>query len=188
MITIAFTGPPGAGKDTAYKILEALLRPEWNVRRYSFADPIRDIADKMMSLPAGEHRFWDAPLKDEVTDAFNFNTPREMLIDLGMLGRKYRPDVWLSLAVDKMLDEAPDVAVFTDVRFLNEAQKMRSIGAELVEIIRTGFDYDPSRPSESGECARLANRTIKNPGNMGGFQHAVEHMWWRVLSDRGGVK
>jgi hypothetical protein len=186
MILIGFTGPPGAGKDTAFKILESLLKEKFDIRRYSFADPIRDIAERMMSLPPGEHRFWDAELKDKVLEEFNFHSPREMLIDLGMMGRKYRPDIWLDLAVDKILDDKPDVAVITDVRFLNEARKVRSLNGELIDIARPGYSYDSGRQSESGEAAGLATRKVVNT-TMGAFQHAVEDAWWRIVSDRGGV-
>lgn len=186
MILIGFTGPPGAGKDTAFKILHALLFPEWNIRRYSFADPIRHIADQMMSLPRGEHRFWEAELKDEKLEAFNGHTPREMLIDLGMMGRKYRPDIWIYLAIERIMNEKPDVAVITDVRFDNEGAKLRSMGAEIIEIRRLGHDYDATRRSESGEAVKYATRTLLNPGHMAGFQHIVEDAWWRIRSEREG--
>jgi hypothetical protein len=187
MIIIGFTGPPGAGKDTAFKILEALVSQEWDIRRYSFADPIREIAERMMSLPSNGHAFWDAKLKDQQLEEFNFNTPREMLIDLGMLGRKYRPGIWLDLAVDQIFDDGPDVAVITDVRFLNEAQRVRSLSGELIDIERPGFEYDAARQSESGEASHLATRRLRNT-TMGAFQHAVEDAWWRIIADRGGVK
>lgn len=186
MILIGFAGPPGAGKDTAFKILESLLKEKFDIRRYSFADPIRDIAERMMSLPRSEHRFWEPPLKDEPLPSFNDHTPREMLIDIGMMGRKYRPNIWIDLAVDKILEDMPDVAVVTDVRFSNEAERFLQLRGELIEIRRPGHEYDEARQSESGEASPFATRRVENT-TMGAFQHAVEDAWWRIISDRGGV-
>lgn len=183
MIVIGFTGPPGAGKDTAYLILEHLLKDEWSVARYSFADPLREFADQLMDLPEG-HDLWGPKHKDQMLEAFNTRTPRELLIDLGMLGRKYRPDIWLDKAIDKILDEQPEVAVITDVRFRNEAAKVRALGGHLVEIQRDGLDYNPDLESESGQAKPFVTHRVANKGPIQSFQHAVEDFWWRLIAER----
>lgn len=183
MIVIGFTGPPGAGKDTAYLILEQLLKDRWNVARYSFADPLREFADRLMDLPEG-HNLWGPKHKDQMLEAFNTRTPRELLIDLGMLGRKYRPDLWLDRAIDKILDEQPEVAVITDVRFRDEAAKVRALGGHLVEIQRDGLDYNPDLESESGLAKPFVTHRVANKGPIQSFQHAVEDFWWRLIVER----
>jgi hypothetical protein len=185
MIIIGFTGPPGAGKDTAYSILESYLPPEWSVRRYSFADPLRALCDQLMDLEAN-HEFWGQDLKDELLPEFNFHSPRELLIDLGMLGRKYRPDIWLDKAIELILgdEDEVDVAVITDVRFRNEARAVRHLGGCIVEICRGGFDYNPDLESESGQAVQFVTHVLQNDGEMHQFQRAVEDFWWRLISER----
>lgn len=185
MILIGFTGPPGAGKDTAYKILEERLPPEWSVRRYSFADPLRAFCDQLMDLPEG-HEFWGSSLKDELLPEFNFHSPRELLIDIGMLGRKYRPDIWLEKAMGAILEDAGevDVAVITDVRFRNEARAVLDRGGCVVEVRREGFNYNPDLESESGQAVQFVTHVLQNEGEMPLFQRAVEDFWWRLISER----
>jgi hypothetical protein len=42
-----------------------------------------------------------------------------------------------------MMDELPDVAIVTDMRFINEAQMIRSLGGKLVDIRRINKDNSP---------------------------------------------
>jgi hypothetical protein len=187
MFIIGFTGPPGSGKDTAYEIIRSAAAPEWKVERFSFADPLRDMADRLMGLEPG-HPYWEQELKDKPSARFGGHTPRDLLIELGMLGRKYRPSVWLDLAVEAVEASSADVAVFTDVRFANEGSKIREMGGLLVSLYRPGHAYDSARESESGQAVRFANRSLVNPGDMPGYQLAVEDLWWKEISRHMGLK
>ena len=182
MILIGLTGPPGSGKDTAYLILESLLKPEWNVKRYSFADPLRAYADDLMGLEPG-HEYWGKH-KDQMLPEFNYQTPRELLIDLGMLGRKYQPTMWVDKAFDAINADHPEVAIITDVRFKNEAIQLRERGGHLVAISRAGLSYNPELESESGQAVPWATHMIKNDGPLSRFQHDVEHFWWQLVAER----
>lgn len=181
MILIGYTGPPGSGKDTACQIMKAVGEPEWSVERFSFADPLRSMADKLMGLTPG-HQCWEPPAKDFPLPEFNGRTPREMLIDLGMLGRRYRPTVWVDLAVEAMTSSTADVGIVTDVRFKNEALKLLEMGGVLIELGREGCEYDPERESESGQAAPYATTRLANSGEMPAFQRDVERLWWTIVS------
>ena len=187
MLIIGFTGPPGAGKDTAYEIIKQAATPSWKVERFSFADPLRAMADELMDLPEG-HDYWGQDRKDQPSVLFNGHTPRDLLIELGMLGRKYNPTIWLSLASRAIAESKADVAVITDVRFVNEAERVLELGGLLVDIVRPGHVYDPGRESESGQAAMHANRTLLNMGDMPAFQRAVETLWWTEICRHLGLK
>lgn len=187
MLIIGFTGPPGAGKDTAYEIIHRVATPSWKVERFSFADPLRAMADELMDLPEG-HGYWGQDRKDQPSVLFNGHTPRELLIELGMLGRKYNPTIWLSLASRAIAESGVDVAVITDVRFANEAERVLELGGLLVDIVRPGHAYDPARESESGIASKYANRALVNSGDMPDFQWTVEHFWWTEICRHMGLR
>ena len=180
MFILGFTGPPGAGKDTAYEIIKSVAEPTWKVERFSFADPLRAMADQLMDLPDG-HQYWSPEFKDTPAALFEGHAPRELLIELGMLGRRYNPTIWLDLAVKAIAESRADVAVITDVRFANEGLKVRELGGTLVNIGRVGYMFDPERVSESGQAAQYATRTLINSGRMPDFQRATEELWWEEI-------
>jgi hypothetical protein len=184
MKIIGFTGPPGCGKDTAFLAIQASFKTAGlYAERFSFADHLRATANFM--LGDDYSRFWGGPFKDEPLAALNGHAPREMLIELGMLGRKYRPAVWLDKVMSDIGCSGADISVITDVRFHNEAVAVTEAGGELVHIDRRGFSYDPSRQSESGEAYGLRTLELVNDGDLQKFSNDAADLAWMIYS-RGG--
>lgn len=109
---IGMMGYAGAGKDTAADYFVQRLEYE----RASFAAPLKEIAKQIG---------WNG-IKDE--------RGRGLLQDLGMAGRQYDQDLWIKRAADQAPAYLP--IVWTDVRFRNEADFVRSRGGIIVEIRR----------------------------------------------------
>lgn len=139
---IGLIGLAGSGKDAA---ADALEKTHY---RYAFAGRLKSIA-RLFG--------WDGQ-KDE--------RGRALLQDLGMAGRKYDQDIWVN-GIKRLL--GPEVLksklVFTDVRFQNEADYIRSIGGTIVRIVRPG-QIAQNHESELKQCEISADIEIVNDGSI----------------------
>jgi hypothetical protein len=139
---IGLIGLAGSGKDTAAEALEKTHC------RYAFAGRLKSIA-RLFG--------WDGQ-KDE--------RGRALLQDLGMAGRKYDQDIWVN-GIKRLL--GPEVLksklVFTDVRFQNEADYIRSIGGTIVRIVRPGQAAE-NHESELNQSAVAADIEVVNDGTI----------------------
>lgn len=119
------SGEAGSGKDTFYR----LAKKHYASARYAFADELKVIADRMG---------WDGE-KDE--------KGRQLLIDLGTVGRKYDLSCWANLVADRIeMDYLGDVdfAIITDFRYPNEYKVLSERFGEdfifTIRLMRPGYD------------------------------------------------
>jgi hypothetical protein len=125
-------GVAGAGKDLFTKyIIEN--NPDLFIK-YSFADPMRDIA-KIFGFT--QEQLLDPVLKEQ-TDAFWNITPRRFLQILGtdMFRDVWRKDVWIECARKFILDHPHQHVIIPDVRFQNEFEFIQANGGIVVQIVR----------------------------------------------------
>jgi hypothetical protein len=135
-----------AGKDTA---AEGLIR-DLGYQRMSFAAPLKELALKAdplitsatrtVNTQAGHGRLkwtvqglggWDAA-KDTYPEV------RKFLQNLGLGAREvFGEDFWVDMALKQA--ERYENVVFTDVRFINEADAIKAAGGKVVRIDRPGF-------------------------------------------------
>jgi hypothetical protein len=149
---IGLIGLAGSGKDTA---AEALEKTHY---RYAFARGLKSIA-RLFG--------WDGQ-KDE--------RGRALLQDLGMAGRKYDQDIWVN-GIKRLL--GPEVLksklVFTDVRFQNEADYVRSIGGIIVRIVRPGI-ISGNHESELKQADIPADIEIVNDGTIEDLHNKIRNL------------
>lgn len=74
------------------------------------------------------------------------------------VARKSDPDTWVKALANRLINEGPEIAIVTDVRFPNEAAYIKEKGGHLIEVIRQGKDgeqyLDPGRdPKHESETA-----------------------------------
>lgn len=70
--------------------------------------------------------------------------------------RERQPDIWVRVLIDTIREQAPDVALVTDMRFPNEADAIISLGGFTMKVERytpggdlwVAEDRDPNHPSE----------------------------------------
>lgn len=75
-----------------------------------------------------------------------------LLQRVGVAIRERDPLTWVRSAFYRIIDDAPDVAIIPDTRFLNEANAILTNDGLLIKVVRTvdgGRAYvDPSRPAD----------------------------------------
>lgn len=173
---IGITGGRGSGKDTAYKIIE-----EWSVgnglipARRAFADSIKwsfaRIFKPNISCDAAVD--WCDELK--INSIISANgcevTGREALQHFGFEAHReiFGDDFWLNQVVplpdwrDKFSDEGKlsDICVVTDVRYNNEAQRIKEAGGSIWSVKRANALFD-NHSSEQGITNSLVDVAVIN--------------------------
>jgi hypothetical protein len=182
------------GKDTAGK----WLVDNRGYRRIGFADALKDAAltldpivdyrhDEVWDIVYGE---WElvridtdpvrlsAAVADSGWERAKDEYPevRRTLQELGMAIRAIDSEFWLRAALTKVTEanEAGVPAVITDVRFPNEADRLRRAGFHLVYIDRPGVPQ-LDHASEGALTSADAKYVIRNnSGDLPGFLEDVE--------------
>lgn len=153
---VGLIGKKRSGKDT---FGEALVLTS-GFTRVAFADPLREAAlglDPIVGRPALPGQL--APQRDvrlsDVVEAIGWEKAKDLVPEvrrtLERFGtdaiRRLDEDFWVRMAAEKIQSiEGP--VVVTDVRFPNEADKIRELGGIVVRIIRPSQE----RPSASHVC------------------------------------
>lgn len=146
-LRIGLLGKARAGKDTfGWALCDALRQSGVDARLYSFAAALKAICRVEFGMVEK-----DGPFLQDTGVAYRdgdrafdrgYNAGLATLAEMGyevpVRCRKYTPDIWLNTALAQVAEDAPEVAIFTDVRFPNEAAAM----ARLYRVVRT--DRDPS--------------------------------------------
>lgn len=122
---VAFSGKRGTGKTTA----AVYLQEEYGFVRVSFANRLKEAAEFF-------HPGFSKWAKEKPRKELGGQTPREYLITLGSHERFYDPNYWVkSTGIEKMSGKI----VVDDLRFPNEAEFLKELGAHIVRIER--FEY-----------------------------------------------
>lgn len=137
------------GKDTLARFMLSYLRQmtrNLGIGRVSFADKLKDHCFQMYGhLGLKEKGFYEieynAQYRDEPIPKIG-KTPVEIWIEVGNKMREVYSNTWVDLAFETNLD----IAIITDMRFPNEANKVIENNGVLVKITR---DQAPVRDSES---------------------------------------
>lgn len=131
---IALCGEKGSGKDTAAQpLLEA------GYANVKMADGLKIMLRAFLAYRGADAaliaRMIDGDLKETPSRFLNGRTPRHAMQTLGDWGREQMHlDFWLDATMDR-LDQVGD-AVITDVRYPNEAARVRGAGIPLYRIER----------------------------------------------------
>lgn len=168
-ILIGLTGHAGTGKDTAADYLCA----EYGFVRASFAGPIKAMAEALYATLGISDEPLHAPaLKNVGLAALGGYSSRYLLQTLGTeWGRKYMGhDFWLNATLRAVgLDHGDtpvhDRIVITDVRFPNEARRLKALGGTLIRLHRDVDTGTPAHASEDQINGLGAQITLVNNGS-----------------------
>lgn len=138
---IAFGYKKRAGKDTSAKFLDSFLRvsrPGLKVKKVSFASKLKDVSFQLFGwagLQPGIYYETEAGAKvKEVVLPMIGMSPRDIWIGVGNKMREVYQDVWIDHALRG--NQGSDIVIVTDLRFANEAIKVRAQQGLICKIIR----------------------------------------------------
>ncbi len=164
---IGIVGKAGSGKDTA-----AAMIPD--SRRMSFADPLKEFCAQVFGWDRdtlwGASELRNKPDPRYVRANGEILTPRFALQTLGTeWGRACCPDIWALAGVRRAQESGCARAVFSDCRFLNEAQAIRNAGGKIWRVVRPGAGLTGDaaiHPSELEQEQIAADFTLQNTGTL----------------------
>jgi hypothetical protein len=167
---IGLTGYAGSGKDEAARGLTGFTR-------VAFADALRDVLYDMN--PSVEYMGTEdfMPLASYVDhygwqEAKARTEARELLQSLGVAVRTHiGEDAWVRAALRKTVE--PGNYVFTDVRFPNEANAIKSFGGVIVRIERAGIGPVNGHESETAMDGYGFDEVILNNGTIDELHHCM---------------
>lgn len=170
---IGICGRQGSGKDTTADIINRLTNNRFSKRRFS--EPLKECAGIILGVPAS--LFEDRKFKESYIDKFDM-TVREFLQRFGTEGVRQgvHPNVWVEALFNNYTGQD---WIVPDVRFVNEADSIKSRGGILIKTIRrTKAD---SHLSEVELDVILPDYEIDNTGSFFDLEFNVK----KVLNDLG---
>ena len=183
-ILIGLTGPPGCGKDTA---ADHLVKDHGFVR-LAFADPIRQVA---LAIDPYVHFF----RLSEIVDLYGWDKAkrqpevRRLLQTIGTeAGRDvHGADVWVDKTFAAIKQLGPDQpVVLTDVRFDNEARRLRTFGGRLVRVRRKTDNEDAvmAHQSETESATLHSDHYLPNDGSVTELHRRLDRLVDRLAKQR----
>lgn len=168
---IGIAGPAGSGKDTVAKMFVE-LKPD--ARIVALADPMKRFCLEVFGWEP--ERLWGPSERRAEPDADGL-TARVALQRLGTeWGRALRQDVWIDYLLRTSLAAWGDTVV-TDIRFPNEAEKIRSAGGVVVFVTGRASAGVPAHESESHwtnpEFLKHVTFRIDNSGTIDDLRQSV---------------
>lgn len=201
---IGFTGRSGADKDTCAEIITQIDK---NFKQFAFADALK--TEVSNSFRVDKLWLFNRSLKEQKNYNFAFHrsdnnefiermrglgfdlyeprSPREVMQLWGNEYRRHQDEAyWVNLGIDTihgMIAGGVKGIVISDVRFINEAETLKTCGAQLVRIYRHKADNTPAvHESETvDKLERYIDHSIHNPeNNFDELVRIVEHLFSEI--------
>jgi len=166
---IGFAGKARSGKDTAGKYLV----DEYQFVRYSFAQPLKDGVKAMFNLTDEQEKN-----KEQVIEPWG-RSPRELYQLVGTdIARAIDVRVWIKNAEMFVKKHSGRSVVFTDVRFSNEAEWIRSQGGVVIflESKTRGINEGTGHASENGLTGDDVDLILENDGTINALFDKLEDL------------
>ena len=186
---IAICGKKNVGKNT----LSQLICQEMEHRRrfdseiflydiLAFADPIKEMILLMFPQAKRECLFGSSELRENIIpDALNQDgkplTYRQALIDLGTLGRKYNPCIWVQTFEDRVKKirsgYSTDLIICSDLRFMEELEYLKANNFTLIKLLRHSVSKldNATETVQDGIPNSQFNFIVENNGTIEDLQH-----------------
>lgn len=149
-IIIGFGSKARIGKDYAASELSKF----YTVERVAFADALKDDLAVIFARSGLD-------LKEMLNVPATKERVRPLLVEYGQTMRKFHPDIWVDRALTGR-EFTSQITIVTDVRFPNEANRIKELGGYYIEI---DTDIEPANETEalySPQMAGIADFTVRN--------------------------
>jgi len=161
MIIIGLGHKARQGKDAFGRFLvKAGMNQGHYIKQYAFADALKDYCRVAFGMREKNGRMLQ-------------------LVGTDLFRNHVNVDIWPTILQDKLEEDKPDIAIITDVRFVNEARfirnEMNGVTVRIQRYINQGDGYrpfiaqdrDPNHPSETElEDDKYWNYTLSNDGDL----------------------
>lgn len=192
---LAITGRKQSGKDTLGNFLVSnateLFGPDFVVRKFGFADPLKDMVSELFRVPLawlyGTDEDKNRPTTIQWGDLPHFNwdnnemiakvekclTVRELLQQFGTeVVRRMDGDAWVNALYRKIARSECSLAVIIDARFPNEVNAVKEWGGKVVRLTRNHdvvAEHESERALDAdrfgrGEFDAILNNIDLTPG------------------------
>lgn len=176
MRIIAFTGPGGAGKNTAAEGLSSCI---WHTNEVAFATPLYEMA----AVALGHTPEQINQLKQQGDKAI-----RALLEQLGDVVRNtIRPDFLIVRLVDTLRDleesqDTPELAVITDLRTEEEADWVRAMKGLVIHVSRPEGTSDSQHSTNQPITMEQGDEYLLNAGTIEELREEAVHVvsGWRA--------
>ncbi len=175
---IAICGKKNVGKNTFSQLLCQEIQHQQDGfpihHILAFADPIKEMILLMFPKAKREYLFGSSELREQIIpDAINQEgaplTYRQALIDIGTLGRKYNPNIWVN-AFDNRVKTigATDLVICSDLRFMEELEYLRSNEYTIIKLLRNSVQQlnNVTETVQDGIPNSQFNAIIENNGTI----------------------
>jgi hypothetical protein len=170
-IVIGIAGRARTGKTTAARYLEEVH----GFACFAFADPLKRIARTLMPHWHAWHLEGGGK---EIPDPRTGVVPRVLLQEIGAGGRRAHEGLWLLAAAQDLAAlqdrEVRRPAVWSDVRYPNEAEWIRGLGGTVLHLVRTSAPRVRDHESESGLEPCPADIVYRNDGDLESLYAALD--------------
>jgi hypothetical protein len=179
-IVIGFGYAARCGKDTACKTIIEAKAGVYDIRKYGFGDALKEEVNQAATEAGGMFALFNelatvgAPLpglrRIKIPDWVQFDKDADMTDPLCPLGKhrtllqwwgtEYRraedPFYWIKKMKERIELDHPEIALISDMRFINEYMWIKSNGGFTVKVERRGFTSVSTNSSHVSE-QQLAN-------------------------------
>lgn len=178
---IGLAGFKGAGKGQTFKAIQAAL-PDQNIQGIGFADTLKCLCVEAYGFVGEDAEL--LPVADQMkeewvmnfgtwTDIFDYVMGRELLQNLGHSCReRFGENFWINQAARK-IDHKADITVFTDVRYENEAEFIKSLGGEMWLVLKPDCKSDGHA---SEQPLRKIDTMLWNDGSVNELEDKVKYI------------
>lgn len=141
MIKIAIVGKANSGKNTVGECIQKTLNNTL-FKSMALADPIKEICKTMYpEIPRkflyGPSKYRSEIIQEMLVDSAPL-TVRQLLLDIGAIGRKYDINKWLYIAkyrIENLSDKYTGI-IITDIRYRNEFNYFKENGFTTIKVYR----------------------------------------------------
>lgn len=161
---IGISGKKRAGKDTFYHTTQKLLKGKHLVKRYAFADAVKDFAMKYYEIPREDIKL------------------EENRYILQGTGQMLRDEVSKNFWIDKVfteihrsrLNHAGEISIITDVRYRNEAEFILSKDDSILIKIENSNTLTQDYHQSENDLNNFAfDFIIKNNGSIEEYEEKI---------------
>lgn len=193
-IRIGICGKANSGKNLTADLFIGMFRHSsaFAVDVVAFADPIKKMAELMFPWANPDGWYGSSNLRETIIpNALDKDkqplTYRQVLKDIGSLGRAYDPDHWVKVFANEALINTTGrhMLITNDVRFRNEFDYLRSNNFFIIKLLRnTTTSTHPTETSQDKININEFDAVIDNNGTIEGLQRQLDEIKPKILASR----